>query len=189
MDDMVARRQFIRRRRIRLARKELAERAKRVKLVLTDCDGVLTDAGVYYSAEGEMLKRFSIRDGMGVKLLRKAGIEVAIITGEKSENVRRRGEKLQMKHLYLGFEDKAEHLPTILKDTGCTMDQVAYIGDDVNDLDCINTIGELGLTGAPADAMPPVSAAVHYRCKKSGGDGAFREFADWILLFRGKPIT
>lgn len=184
---MVARRVSPRRRRVRVAHREMQKRAKRVRLVLTDCDGVLTDAGVYYSAKGEMLKRFSIRDGMGVKLLRKAGIETAIITGEKSENVRRRGEKLQLKHMYLGFDDKAEHLPTVLEETGCTIDEVAYIGDDINDLDCIRTIGELGLTAAPADALPSVSAAVHYRCKKSGGAGAFREFADWILLFRGTP--
>ncbi len=178
---------IVRKRRLRLARQELTRRAKRIKLVLTDCDGVLTDAGVYYSDKGEMLKRFSIRDGMGVKLLRKAGIDVAIITGEYSENVKKRGEKLKITHMYLGFDDKALHLPAVLQETGCTMDQLAYIGDDVNDLDCINTIGESGLTGAPADAVPSVQAAVHYHCGTKGGAGAFREFADWILLIRGEP--
>ncbi len=175
------------RRGLRLTRKELTSRARRIKLVLTDCDGVLTDAGVYYSDKGELLKRFSIRDGMGVKLLRKAGIDVAIITGEYSENVKKRGEKLQIRHMYLGFDDKAVHLPVVLQETGCTMDQLAYIGDDVNDLDCITTIRESGLTGAPADAVPSVHAAVHYHCRTKGGAGAFREFADWILLLRGEP--
>lgn len=166
--------------------RDLAGRARSVKLVLTDCDGVLTDAGVYYSDAGEMLRRFSIRDGMGVELLRNAGIDVAIVSGEPSGNIRKRAEKLHLTHVYLGIKDKAGHLQAILDETGCAVGELAYIGDDVNDLAMIATIGESGITGAPADAVPSVRSAVHYCCRNAGGWGAFREFADWILLLRGE---
>src|SRR5438105_7910342 len=101
----------------RLSRDELAARARRLRLVLTDSDGVLTDAGVYYSERGEELKRFSIRDGMGVERLRDAGIATAIVTGEKSGSVVRRAEKLGIR-AYLGIKDKAALLPVALADAG-----------------------------------------------------------------------
>jgi 3-deoxy-D-manno-octulosonate 8-phosphate phosphatase (KDO 8-P phosphatase) len=167
-----------------LPREVMIERARRIRLVLTDSDGVLTDTGVYYSEAGEALKRFSIRDGMGAELLRNAGVETVIITGEISASVRRRAEKLQMKHLYLGVKDKREHLQTVLQATSCQLDQVAYIGDDINDLGIIEALLQEGLTGAPADAVPAVADIVHYHCMNRGGNGAFREFADWILANR-----
>jgi 3-deoxy-D-manno-octulosonate 8-phosphate phosphatase (KDO 8-P phosphatase) len=162
----------------------MIERTRRIRVVLTDSDGVLTDTGVYYGEAGEVLKRFSIRDGMGVELLRKAGIETIIITGETSASVRRRANKLEMKHLYLGVKDKREHLKIILQDTSCQLGQVAYIGDDVNDIGVIEELLEEGLTGAPSDAVPAISDIVHYQCMNRGGNGAFREFADWILSHR-----
>ncbi|HMK38044.1 MAG TPA: 3-deoxy-D-manno-octulosonate 8-phosphate phosphatase [Bacteroidota bacterium] len=169
-----------------LSGRELKARAASVCLLLTDNDGVLTDTGVYYGPTGEVFKRFSIRDGMAVRLLRREGIETAIITGENSPSIRRRAEKLKMKFLYLGIDDKRLHLKNILSSTHLAPNQIAFIGDDVNDLGIIEAVRAEGLTGAPADAMPPVARAVHYLCATPGGRGAFREFADWLIALRGK---
>ncbi|HVR11900.1 MAG TPA: 3-deoxy-D-manno-octulosonate 8-phosphate phosphatase [Thermoanaerobaculia bacterium] len=163
---------------------ELRARGRRLRLVLTDSDGVLTDAGVYYSDSGESLRRFSVRDGMGIERLRLAGIATAIITRERSGAVERRSAKLGLPHLFLGVQDKAAHLPAVLAATGLGIEALAYIGDDVNDLGIMAAIGERGLTGAPADAMPEVLAACHYRCTAHGGHGAFRDFAEWLLGLR-----
>jgi 3-deoxy-D-manno-octulosonate 8-phosphate phosphatase (KDO 8-P phosphatase) len=164
---------------------DLAPRAQRLSLVLTDCDGVLTDGGVYYGDAGEVLKRFSVRDGMGVERLREAGIDTAIGTREASATVARRAEKLRLPQLFLGVRDKEAHLEVILRQTRRNLDELAFIGDDVNDLGLLTAIAALGLTGAPADAMPEVAAAAHYRCPSRGGYGAFRDFAEWILRLRG----
>ncbi len=166
---------------------DVAVRARRILLVLTDSDGVLTDGGVYYSERGEELRRFSVRDGMGVERLAVAGIQTGIVTRERSRTVARRAEKLRIESLFLGVHDKGGHLPSILRETGLPMTALAYIGDDVNDLQILTAIGASGLTAAPADAMPEVAAAAHYRCAACGGHGAFREFAEWILRLRAKP--
>jgi 3-deoxy-D-manno-octulosonate 8-phosphate phosphatase (KDO 8-P phosphatase) len=171
---------------MKLSTSELRRRVLRLKLVLTDSDGVLTDTGVYYSETGEALKRFSIRDGMGIERLRNAGVETAIITGEISGSVRQRAAKLQMPFLFLGVKDKKRHLEQVLKQTGLTPEQLAYIGDDVNDLEIIETLNSVGLTAAPADAMPEIQKTVHYRCRNTGGHGAFREFAELILAVRSR---
>lgn len=163
---------------------DLRARARRLRLLLTDCDGVLTDAGVYYSAEGETLKRFSVRDGMGVERLREAGVLTAIVTRETSACVTRRAQKLGLRHSFLGVSDKSAYLPAILAETGLQPNELAYIGDDVNDLGMLAVVGRLGISAAPADAMPEVLAAVHYRCAARGGEGAFRELAEWILRLR-----
>ncbi len=169
---------------ILLTQTQLRQRARKLKLILTDNDGVLTDTGVYYSETGEAFKRFSIRDGMGVELLRNDGIETAIITSETSPSVKRRAEKLQMPRIYLGIKDKRAHLETILRENGLSPDQLGYIGDDVNDVQIIEEIRKSGLTAAPADAMPAVASLVHYLCQKNAGHGAFRDFAEWILQLR-----
>jgi 3-deoxy-D-manno-octulosonate 8-phosphate phosphatase (KDO 8-P phosphatase) len=162
----------------------LVERARRLKFVLTDCDGVLTDGGVYYSSEGEALKRFSIRDGMGVERLRRAGISTAIVTGEDSPAVRHRAAKLGLPFVFAGVKDKLAHLDTICLETGAGGHEIAFIGDDLNDVSILAAVGERGLTAAPSDAMPDVLAEVHHRCAAAGGHGAFREFAEWILKLR-----
>lgn len=150
-------------------------------MVLTDCDGVLTDTGVYYSDRGEELKRFSIRDGMGFERLSKAGIAAAIVTGERSGSVARRAEKLASR-AFLGVADKAAHLDAVLREMGASIDEVAYIGDDVNDLGVMARVAERGLCGAPADAVPEARSAAHHVTGARGGQGAFRDFAEWILL-------
>jgi 3-deoxy-D-manno-octulosonate 8-phosphate phosphatase (KDO 8-P phosphatase) len=163
---------------------EVVRRAGRIALVLTDIDGVWTDGGVYYSDAGEALKRFSMRDGMGVARLRQAGVETGIVTGEQCQAVARRAEKLGLRWVFLGVADKRALLPEILRRAELRPDQLAYIGDDCNDLELIRALGGEGLTAAPADAMPEVSAAVHFRSAVGGGHGAFRDFAEWILRAR-----
>lgn len=167
-----------------LERAALVERARAVRLVLTDCDGVLTDGGVYYSAAGEAMKRFSVRDGMGVERLRLAGIATGIVTREDSDLVAARAVKLGLAFLFAGVKDKGRHLDALCRETGLGLAEMAYIGDDVNDVDILAAIGERGLTGAPRDAMPEAAAEAHYSCSLPGGHGAFREFAEWILKLR-----
>ncbi len=166
---------------VTVSKKELKRRARNIKLVLADCDGVLTDTGVYFGENGEVMKRFSIRDGMGTQRLRAAGIETGYISGEISPSLKKRAEKLKLAHLYLGIEDKLSTLRHILSSSDLQFPNIAYIGDDVNDLEIINEVGKLGLTATPADGMPAIKKSVHYVCKAKGGYGAFRDFAEWIL--------
>ena len=173
----------------RLSRTELARRAARLRLVLTDSDGVLTDTGVYYSERGEEMKRFSIRDGMGVERLRNAGVETGIVTGERSPSVLRRAEKLGLRHVLLGVKDKLGAVQALCGQEGLTLDQVGFIGDDVNDLEVLTVLSAHGLTASPADALPSVMQTVIHVCSAPGGHGAFRDFAEWILGHRAaEPI-
>jgi 3-deoxy-D-manno-octulosonate 8-phosphate phosphatase (KDO 8-P phosphatase) len=167
-----------------LAPEQFDERARALRLVVSDNDGVLTDTGVYYSARGEELKRYSIRDGMGVERLRAAGVETGIITGELSENLKHRARKLQITHLWLGVKDKRALLDDVLRAGACTEAGIAYIGDDVNDIAVMEALRPFGLVAAPGDAMPAVRAIAHYVCAARGGNGAFREFAEAILAAR-----
>ena len=165
---------------------EIRRRAKAIKLVLTDVDGTLTDAGVYYSANGEELKRFSIRDGMGMDRLREAGIATAMITREDSPRVTARSKKLGLPFYFPGIYDKRAYLAELMAKTGFALHELAYIGDDVNDVDIMSEIARKGLTGCPGDAMPEAVRVAHYRSKASGGNGGFRDFAEWILRHRSK---
>ena len=155
---------------------------RKIRLLLTDVDGVLTDNGVYYSDAGEQMKRFSIRDGMGVERLRAiADIETGIITGEMSGSVIKRAEKLQIGELHLGIKDKMKRLEEIMERKKITWDEIAYLGDDVNDLEVMQ---KAGIAACPADAMSMVREIAHFVCENKGGDGAFREFAEWLIACR-----
>jgi 3-deoxy-D-manno-octulosonate 8-phosphate phosphatase (KDO 8-P phosphatase) len=167
---------------------EAGRRARRVRLLLTDCDGVLTDATVYYSERGEELKRFSLRDGMGCERLREVGVTTAIVTREDSPIVARRAHKLAVR-LWGGVRDKRAALPAILAEYGVTPDQVAYIGDDVNDLGVMEALANEGLICAPADAEASVLERVHLRSTRCGGAGAFRQIAEWIRLQQREEIA
>ena len=167
-----------------LTQKEFHKRAKNIRLMLTDNDGVLTDSGVYYSERGEEFKRYSIRDGMGVERLAAAGIVTGIMTGENSPNLVRRAEKLKIELLYLGVKNKLSRLQDVLDDTGFDTSQLAYMGDDVNDLAIMESIAARGLTACPGDATGFVRPVSHYICSASGGDGAFREFAEKLIALR-----
>jgi 3-deoxy-D-manno-octulosonate 8-phosphate phosphatase (KDO 8-P phosphatase) len=159
--------------------RDLQIKAGRIKLVLTDCDGVLTDGGVYYSERGEEMKRFSIRDGMGVERLYKlAGVEVGIITGELSPSLQRRANKLQITEIHLGVKDKATLLQDILARRALAPEAVAYIGDDVNDIEVMQVVG---FSACPSDAIHFVKGMVDYICPHRGGHGAFRDLAEFII--------
>jgi 3-deoxy-D-manno-octulosonate 8-phosphate phosphatase (KDO 8-P phosphatase) len=160
----------------------LKEKALKIKLVLTDNDGVLTDTGVYYSERGEEMKRFSIRDGMGVERLRNLfNIETGIVTGEYSGSIKKRAEKLKIKELYQGIKVKHNLLDEILQRNKIAASEIAYIGDDVNDLELIKLVG---LSACPADGMIDVRSIVDYVCEHKGGNGAFREFAELIMALK-----
>ena len=147
-------------------------------MLAMDVDGVLTDGGMYYSEMGDELKKFNTRDGMGIKMLQLAGIVTAFITKEKTAIVERRGRKLAVPEVHQAADDKLPVLTRVIEKYGLNLKEVAYIGDDVNDL---QTLKAVGFSAAPADAMPSVLQVVHYVCKKRGGEGAVREVADLIL--------
>jgi 3-deoxy-D-manno-octulosonate 8-phosphate phosphatase (KDO 8-P phosphatase) len=153
---------------------------------VSDVDGVRTDSGVYYSARGEELKRFSMRDGMGVELLRDAGIVTAWMTREQSPLVAERARKLRVEHVWMGELDKREALPRLMTNLGFRLEQLAYIGDDVNDLAALSWVAEAGLAACPADAVSKVAASAHFITSARGGHGAFRELCDLILDNRTK---
>jgi 3-deoxy-D-manno-octulosonate 8-phosphate phosphatase (KDO 8-P phosphatase) len=156
---------------------------KHIRLLATDVDGVLTDAGMYYSETGDEWKKFNTRDGMGLKLLQKAGLITAIVTQERTRLVARRAEKLTIPELHQGVMDKLPAIRAMADRYGLNLNQVAYIGDDVNDLEALTAVG---FSASPADGMPQVRAAVDYVCEKKGGEGAVREIVDMILEAQAK---
>ena len=155
---------------------------KRIRLFATDLDGVLTDGGMYYAESGDEWKKFNTRDGMGIKLLQRAGLITAIVTQERTKLVARRAEKLAIPELHQGVMDKLLRVREMARRHGLTLSQVAYIGDDINDLE---TLKEVGFSATPADGMPQVAAVVDYICQKKGGEGAVREIIEMILEAQG----
>jgi len=153
-----------------------------LRLFATDVDGVLTDAGMYYGESGEELKKFHTRDGMGIKLLQAQGLITAIITMEDTKIVARRGKKLGIPEVFQGAKDKVAVLCHLSEKYGIPFGQMAYIGDDVNDVEALRTVG---YAAAPADCVEQVRRVVHYVCKKNGGEGAVREVIDKILAAKG----
>ena len=156
----------------------LNEKAKKIKLVGTDIDGVWTDSKMYVTPNGEWMKAFSTYDGMATAMLKEKGIIVAILTGENSDVVIARAEKLQIDEVYVDEHEKLKRLTYLTKKYDITMDEVAYIGDDVNDFEVLKAVGFSALAGnSPIqDQFTP-----DYVTTRHGGNGAFREFADIIL--------
>ena len=160
---------------------------KPVKLFLTDIDGCMTDGGMYYSANGDEMKRFCVYDGMGIVLLRKAGIPCGILTSETTEIVARRARKLGMEYLRMGVgsqvmagkQTKLEAAQEICDELGITLDDVCFVGDDINDIDLLSRVGT---PACPANAMPQIQSLPNIiRLTRSGGDGAIRELCEMIL--------
>jgi YrbI family 3-deoxy-D-manno-octulosonate 8-phosphate phosphatase len=152
-----------------------------IKLFLSDVDGVMTDAGMYYTESGDEIKKFNTHDGMGFNLLTKAGIKTGIITTENTKMVERRAAKLKVDYLYQGkgHGGKLESALEICEKENISIKQVAYIGDDIN---CIELLSAAGIAACPANAVNKVKAIdgiIHLQ--KNGGDGAVREFIDMIL--------
>ncbi|MGN1135973.1 MAG: cytidylyltransferase domain-containing protein [Oscillospiraceae bacterium] len=149
-----------------------------IKLFVTDCDGVLTDGGMYYTDQGDAMKKFNTRDGMGISLLKMHGIVTALITGENSQIAKKRAEKLNFEKIFLGVNNKADVLKKLCAEYNVSLSEVAYIGDDINDLECIQICG---LSACPADADKKVMESVDYICTLNGGYGAVRDFVEHIL--------
>lgn len=158
---------------------------RRVRLFATDVDGVLTDAGMYYSESGDEWKKFNTRDGMGLKLLQRAGVITAFVTMESTKLVARRAAKLAITEVHQGARDKLSVLREMAVRHGLTLQEVAFIGDDVNDLEALQAVG---FSAAPADGLPSVLKVVGYICQKKGGEGAVREVADLILKAKGSTF-
>ncbi|HET8710723.1 MAG TPA: 3-deoxy-manno-octulosonate-8-phosphatase KdsC [Spongiibacteraceae bacterium] len=162
---------------------EATQKAREIKLLVLDVDGVLTDGRLWYGNSGEELKAFHIQDGLGIKLLQSAGVDVAIITGRTSQLVNRRGSELGIKHIVQGREDKLVALRALAGNLEIGLEEIAYVGDDLPDLSAIAAVG-LGI--AVANAMPYVAQHAAYKTARSGGDGAVREVCDLILQAQGK---
>jgi 3-deoxy-D-manno-octulosonate 8-phosphate phosphatase (KDO 8-P phosphatase) len=160
--------------------------AARVKLLITDCDGVLTDTGVYYGPDGEELKRFSIRDGMGVERLRKLGeVETAIMTGEASGSVSARAKKLSVTRLFLSAKNKPALIQGLIDSGEFKAEEIGFIGDDTNDLEAMAMVG---FSACPSDATSFARGEADYVCESQGGNGAFREVAE-LILFAQQQIS
>ena len=157
---------------------EFIKKAKLIKAVGTDIDGVWTDAGMYYTSAGEQMKCFSTYDGMGVQLLREKNIPTIILTSENSEIVLRRSEKLQIESVYINEKQKLNRMLEISKSLNISMEEIAYIGYDLNDLELLQKVG---LSSMPSNSPILESFTPDYITKKSGGQGAFREFIDKII--------
>ena len=157
--------------------------AQKIKLLLLDVDGVLTDGRLYYGNSGEELKAFDIQDGLGIKLLQSAGIEVGIITGRSSDLVKRRAKELSIDPVIQGREDKLTALNELLKDMNFNLEEIAFVGDDLPDLAVVRRVG-LGIT--PANGNHILASQALWQTKKSGGNGAVREVAELILIAQGK---
>ncbi|MFT5887574.1 MAG: 3-deoxy-D-manno-octulosonate 8-phosphate phosphatase (KDO 8-P phosphatase) [Zhongshania sp.] len=162
------------------------ERAKKIKLLAMDVDGVLTDGSLYFGNSGEEIKAFSILDGLGIKLLRDAGIKPAIITGRSSALLLRRAAELKIELIYQGREDKLVALEELRADLNLEMDEIAYVGDDLPDLSAIRQAG-LGVTVANGHHF--VARHADWQTKAAGGQGAIREVCELILKAQGKLNT
>ncbi|SMM99973.1 3-deoxy-D-manno-octulosonate 8-phosphate phosphatase [uncultured Candidatus Thioglobus sp.] len=161
-------------------------KAKKIKLIIFDVDGVLTDGGLYFTAEGTEIKRFNSLDGHGIKMLKDNGIEPAIITARNSKAVEYRMKNLGIEHFYQGQSDKVAAFKDLIKTLNVSTDEVAYVGDDVVDLPVMN---QVGFTIAPANAHDIVKQRADLITEKSGGYGAVREVCDFILKAQGKFDT
>lgn len=150
----------------------------KIRLFAMDVDGVLTDGGMYYSEEGEALKKFNTKDGMGIKLLQENDIIPVIITQEESKIVLRRAKKLKVDEVHIGVKDKLRLIKELGEKHDVSLSEMAYIGDDINDLAALK---QVGLSFSPSDAVPEVKQAVHRVLSREGGEGVVREAIEVIL--------
>ncbi len=157
---------------------ELRGRAAKIKWFFCDIDGTLTDGGVYYSPEGELLKRFSLRDGTGFFLLKQVGIKTGFITTENSPIVEQRAKKLKIDKYIFGTQKKLEVMQEFVKEEGISLENIAFIGDELNDIKLLKACG-LGIAVGDADKRAKEVACLV--CKKDGGYGAFREAVEGLL--------
>lgn len=157
-------------------------RAARVKLMIFDVDGILTDGSLHYGSDGESIKTFNVLDGHGIKLLQQSGVMTAIISARKSLIVARRATDLGIQHLFQGVHDKRSAFELLLADTRIDADACGFIGDDVIDLPILLRVG---FAASVPNAHAEVKSRVHYVTQASGGRGAARELCDYILRAQG----
>jgi len=162
---------------------EAKERALPIKMIVMDVDGTLTDGSVFVLPDGEEVKAYNVKDGLGILLARLAGLKTAIITGKTSKSLEIRAKKLRIDELHQGVLDKKPVLEAILKKYQLAAEETAYIGDDIGDLEVIKLVG---LAAAVADAHPAIKKQSHFICRLSGGRGAVRELIEFILESQGK---
>ena len=152
---------------------------KNLKLIITDVDGVLTDGGMYYLESGKIFKKFNTRDGMGVELLLKNNIKTILMTKENSIIVKKRGKKMNVAATYVNIKNKEQELEEICKTFDVKKNEIAYIGDDLNDYNIIKLVG---FSATPANGINQLKEIVDFISKINGGDGIFREVSDMILF-------
>ena len=150
----------------------------KIKLVATDCDGVLTDGGMYYTEQGDVMKKFNVIDGVGFERLRENGIKTAIITAESNPLLQKRAEKLKVDYLFTGSKDKLELLKKLCNQLNISLSETAYIGDDTFDVPAIE---KCGFGCAPSSAFDNIKEKAKYVTTRKGGEGAFREMVEIIL--------
>jgi N-acylneuraminate cytidylyltransferase len=148
------------------------------RVLVCDVDGTLTDGGMYYGADGDLYRKFNTRDAKGLSLLREAGLRVMILSTENSPITEARARKLSIEDCFVGVEDKLEFVTEWVSEAGLDPKEIAYIGDDVNDLAAMEYVG---WTACPQDAVDEITATVDHVCRKNGGAGAVREFCELIL--------
>ncbi len=157
---------------------KLTPKAEKIRLFLTDCDGCMTDGGMYYSESGEVMKCFNAKDGMGIELLRKTGIITGIITGEDSQIAYQRALKLHMEEIHLGIKNKLICVKEICDRLNILPSQTAYVGDDINDIDVMEYVG---YAFTVPNAEEAVKKYAYYVCQRGGGKGAIRDIAEKIM--------
>ena len=162
---------------------KLLKKFKDIKIVLTDVDGVLTDGGMYYSSKGDTMKKFHVRDGMAVNMLKKHNIPTIIVTKEKNRIITQWAKKMNVKKIFDGVLDKEKILKKVCKEFDVKTSNIVYIGDDVNDMALLKNVG---ISVSPADAWKNIKQIVDYVSEKNGGKGVLREISDLILASNNK---
>jgi len=156
----------------------LINKISKIKIVLADVDGVLTDGGLYYSAEGFQMKKFQVKDGLGMVALMKKGYKVGLISSDKSPIAKARADKLKLDFVFYGVENKLDIIEEICEKEKVTKEEIAFMGDDEIDVEVLKNVG---LSSCPSDAIKEVKDCVDFISIKAGGFGAFRELSDLIL--------
>ena len=160
----------------------LQRRLRKVQLLVLDVDGVLTDGGLWFSGDGQLIKRFDVRDGLGIRLLQQAGLEIALLSGGQGGATEVRARQLGIRHCLVGIKDKPAALKALQAELGVTAPGTAFVGDDLNDL-AVRPV--VGLLLAPADACQAVRRRADAVLNQPGGHGAVRELAERLLQARG----
>jgi len=165
-----------------LSKEQFLKRLAKLKLLSLDTDGVLTDGGLYYTDDGQELRKFNVKDGMGIKRVQAAGVKIAIITASSTPSISHRGQQLGVDYIFLDCQEKLATLVRICNELNINLDQVGHVGDDVNDLPVLDAVG---CPMTVSDATDEAIAAALFVTKKKGGEGAVREICDLIVAAKG----